>query len=44
MEFGSPITFAFNQVQNLLDVVINTVAPIQEEKVNPGGKSDLGRR
>ena len=40
MEFGSPMTFAFNQVQNLLDVVMNTVAPT----VNPGGKSDLGRR
>ena len=40
MEFGSPVTFAFNQVQNLLDVVINTVAAT----VNPGGKSDLGRR
>ena len=40
MEFGSPMTFAFNQVQNLLDVVINAVAAT----VNPGGKSDLGRR
>ena len=40
MEFSSPMMFAFNQVQNPLDMIINTVAAT----VNPGGRSDLGRK